>query len=145
HLEFDIDLAKEQSEKNPVYYVQYAHARIASILRFAESEGVIQSADASGLQGVEFGLLKEASEVALAKLLLEFPGIVESACMGFEPQRLTTYLHDVATGFHKFYHDHRVVIPERELSRARLGLCLASKMVLANGCTILGITAPESM
>ncbi|MEX0736036.1 MAG: arginine--tRNA ligase, partial [Bacteroidota bacterium] len=123
HLEFDIDLAKEQSEKNPVYYVQYAHARIASILRFAESEGVIQSADASGLQGVEFGLLKEASEVALAKLLLEFPGIVESSCMGFEPQRLTTYLHDVATGFHKFYHDHRVVIPERELSRARVGLC----------------------
>ena len=145
HLEFDIDLAKEQSEKNPVYYVQYAHARIASILRFAETEGVIQSADASGLQGVEFGLLKEASEVALAKLLLEFPGIVESACMGFEPQRLTTYLHDVATGFHKFYHDHRVVIPERDLSRARVGLCLASKMVLANGCTILGITAPESM
>ncbi|MEX2088613.1 MAG: DALR anticodon-binding domain-containing protein, partial [Bacteroidota bacterium] len=87
----------------------------------------------------------EASEVALAKLLLEFPGIVESSCMGFEPQRLTTYLHDVATGFHKFYHDHRVVIPERELSRARVGLCFASRLVLGNGCRILGITAPESM
>lgn len=145
HLEFDIDLAKEQSEKNPVYYVQYAHARIASILRFAVTEGVIESADASGLQGVDFGLLKEDSEIALVKLLLEFPAMVESACMGFEPQRLTTYLHDVATGFHKFYHDHRVVIPERELSRARVGLCLASKLVLANGCMILGITAPESM
>lgn len=145
HLEFDIDLAKEQSEKNPVYYVQYAHARIASILRFAVTEGVTESADASGLQGADFGLLKEASEIALVKLLLEFPATVESACMGFEPQRLTTYLHDVATGFHKFYHDHRVVIPERELSRARVGLCLASKLVLANGCMILGITAPESM
>ncbi|MBI3111390.1 MAG: arginine--tRNA ligase [Ignavibacteriales bacterium] len=145
HLEFDIDLAKEQSEKNPVYYVQYAHARIASILRFAVTEGVTESADASGLQGVDFGLLKEASEIALVKLLLEFPATVESACMGFEPQRLTTYLHDVATSFHKFYHDHRVVIPERELSRARVGLCLASKLVLANGCMVLGITAPESM
>ena len=145
HLEFDIDLAKEQSEKNPVYYVQYAHARIASILRFAVTEGVTESADASGLQGVDFGLLKEASEIALVKLLLEFPATVESACMGFEPQRLTTYLHDAATSFHKFYHDHRVVIPERELSRARVGLCLASKLVLANGCMILGITAPESM
>lgn len=145
HLEFDIDLAKEQSEKNPVYYVQYAHARIASILRFAVTEGVTESADAPGLQGVDFGLLKEDSEIALVKLLLEFPAMVESACMGFEPQRLTTYLHDVATGFHKFYHDHRVVIPERELSRARVGLCLASKLVLANGCMILGITAPESM
>ncbi len=145
HLEFDINLAKEQSEKNPVYYVQYAHARIASILRFAVTDGVTESADASGLQGVDFGLLKEDSEIALVKLLLEFPAMVESACMGFEPQRLTTYLHDVATGFHKFYHDHRVVIPERELSRARVGLCLASKLVLANGCLILGITAPESM
>lgn len=145
HLEFDIDLAKEQSEKNPVYYVQYAHARIASILRFAVTEGVIPSADVRGLEGTDFALLKEPSEIALVKLLLEFPEVIESACTGFEPQRLTTYLHDVATGFHKFYHDHRVVIPERDLSFARVGLCLASKMVLANGCRILGISAPESM
>ncbi len=145
HLEFDLNLAKEQSEKNPVYYVQYAHARIASILRFAESEGVFWSSDLHRLREIDFSLLKEDSEIALVKLLLEFPELVESACCGYEPQRLTNYLHDVATAFHKFYHDHRVVIPERDLAQARLGLCLAAKIVLRNGCAILGITAPERM
>jgi arginyl-tRNA synthetase len=145
HLEFDLNLAKEQSEKNPVYYVQYAHARIASILRFAESEGVFRSSDLHQLPEIDFSLLKEDSEIALVKLLLEFPEVVESACFGYEPQRLTNYLHDVATAFHKFYHDHRVVIPERGLSHARLGLCLAAKIVLRNGCAILGITPPERM
>lgn len=145
HLEFDLNLATEQSDKNPVYYVQYAHARIASILRFAESEGIFQAKDAVKLSNIQFDLLKEPSEIALAKLLLEFPETVESTCFGYEPQRLTTYLHDVATVFHRFYHEHRVVIPERELSTARLALCLASKIVLANGCKILGISAPERM
>lgn len=145
HLEFDLNLATEQSDKNPVYYVQYAHARIASILRFAESEGIFQANDAATLSNIQFELLKEPSEIALAKLLMEFPEVVESTCFGYEPQRLTTYLHDVATLFHRFYHEHRVVIPERELSSARLALCLASKIVLANGCKILGISAPERM
>ncbi|MBI3587144.1 MAG: arginine--tRNA ligase, partial [Ignavibacteriales bacterium] len=145
HLEFDLNLATEQSDKNPVYYVQYAHARIASILRFAESEGIFQAKDAVNLSNIQFDLLKEPAEIALAKLLLEFPEMVESTCFGYEPQRLTTYLHDVATVFHRFYHEHRVVIPERELSSARLALCLASEIVLANGCKILGISAPERM
>lgn len=145
HLEFDLNLATEQSDKNPVYYVQYAHARIASILRFAESEGIFQANDAATLSNIQFELLKEPSEIALAKLVVEFPEVVESTCFGYEPQRLTTYLHDVATLFHRFYHEHRVVIPERELSSARLALCLASKIVLANGCKILGISAPERM
>ncbi len=143
HLEFDLDLAKEQSEKNPVYYVQYAHARIASILRFAEEQGVL--ADGAEEKSIQFELLTAPSEVALAKLLLEFPELVESACFGFEPQRLTTYLHDVATTFHHFYHEQRVVIPERDLSKARTSLCLATKTVLANGFKILGISAPKKM
>jgi arginyl-tRNA synthetase len=145
HLEFDLNLAKEQSEKNPVYYVQYAHARIASILRFAEGEGFPSSPTGADLAAVDFNLLRQPEEIALVKLLLEFPDAVESACTGFEPQRLTTYLHDIATAFHRFYHEHRVVIPERELSLARIALCSASKTVLANGCKILGISAPERM
>jgi arginyl-tRNA synthetase len=145
HLEFDLNLAKEQSEKNPVYYVQYAHARIASILRFAESDGLFSSVSAGELKALEYSLLVQPEEIALVKLLLDFPETIESACFGYEPQRITTYLHEVATVFHKFYHEHRVVIPDRDLSSARLALCLATKTVLANGCKILGISAPERM
>ncbi len=143
HLEFDLNLAKEQSEKNPVYYLQYAHARIASILRFAEGEGTFRTNETPSK--TDFSLLKGPAEVALVKILLEFPENVELCAGNFEPHRLTTYLHDVATAFHKFYHEHRVVIPEKDLGQARLALCLATKIVLANGCKILGITVPERM
>ncbi len=145
HLEFDLNLAKEQSENNPVYYLQYAHARIASILRFAESQGTFKANTLNALANIDFDLLKESAEVELIKLLLEFPETVESVCFGYEPHRLTTYLRDVATAFHKFYHEHRVVIPERILAAARLALCYATKIVLANGFKILGISAPERM
>jgi arginyl-tRNA synthetase len=145
HLEFDLNLALEQSDKNPVYYVQYAHARIASVLRHAESQGLLTSDSITRPDRINLGLLIQPEEIALVKMLLDFPEIVESACFGFEPQRITTYLHEVATAFHKFYHEHRVVIPERDLSIARLALCQASKTVLANGCKILGISAPERM
>jgi len=143
HLEFDLSLAKEQSEKNPVYYLQYAHARIASILRFAEGQGTFGTMDS--FDAIEYNLLKGPAEVTLVKLLLDFPETVELCALGFEPHRLTTYLHDVATAFHKFYHEHRVVIPEIKLAKARLALCLAAKTVLANGCKILGISAPDRM
>jgi arginyl-tRNA synthetase len=143
HLEFDLGLAKEQSEKNPVYYLQYAHARIASILRFAEEQKLFHPAQPD--TNIQFKLLEGASEVALTKLLLEFPQVIDSCVLNLEPLHLTTYLHDVATAFHKFYHEHRVVIPEIELAKARLALCLASKTVLANGCKVLGISAPERM
>lgn len=143
HLEFDLDLAKEQSEKNPVYYVQYAHARIASILRFAESQKTIEKS--TEIQNPNLDLLKEPSEVSLAKLLLEFPEWVEGTCFAYEPHRLATYLHDVATAFHRFYHECRIVIPEHDVSKARLALCLATKIVLSNGFNILGISAPEKM
>ncbi|HEY6952803.1 MAG TPA: arginine--tRNA ligase, partial [Bacteroidota bacterium] len=145
HLEFDLDLAKEQSEKNPVYYVQYAHARIAGILRFAKEQGIFDASGSPRADRIQTRLLKGPSEIALVKLLLEFPGVVESTCAAFEPHRLTTYLHDVATSFHRFYHDHRVVIPEKELSEARCALCFATQIVLANGFKILGISAPEKM
>jgi arginyl-tRNA synthetase len=143
HLEFDLNLAKEQSENNPVYYLQYAHARIASILRFAEGQDA--SFATSRLSSFNQKLLKEPSEIDLVKLLLEFPEVVASASESFEPHRLVNYLRDVATAFHRFYHEHRVVIPEKDLAAARLALCLAAKTVLANGFTILGISAPERM
>lgn len=143
HLEFDLNLAKEQSEKNPVYYVQYAHARIASILRFAEEQGTFKTSDS--LVGIDYSLLNGPAEIALTKLLLDFPETIELCAMNFEPHRLTTYLQDVATAFHRFYHEHRIVIPELDIAKARLALCLATKTVLANGCSILGIAAPERM
>jgi len=143
HLEFDLNLAKEQSEKNPVYYLQYAHARIASILRFAQEQGTYNTSDS--FAGIDFSLLKGPTEIALTKLLLEFPETIESCAMNFEPHWLTTYLQEVATAFHKFYHEHRIVIPEVDRAKARLALCFATKTVLANGCKILGIEAPERM
>lgn len=145
HLEFDLNLAKEHSEKNLVYYLQYAHARIASILRFAESEGLLKDGIERNHVKANAHLLKGSSEIALLKLLFEFPDLVESAALTFEPHRMTNYLHDVATAFHKFYHEHRVVNPERDVSAARIALCMAAKIVLSNGLTILGIYAPDRM
>lgn len=146
HLNFDLKLAKEQSEENPVYYLQYAHARIASIVRYAEAEGrpsgvVFESRPATG--GIEF--LTQPEEITLVKKLVEFPDIVESCTATYEPHRLADYLHDAAGLFHKFYHQHRVVTDNKLLTAARLGLCLATKTVLANGFAILGISAPERM
>lgn len=145
HLEFDLNLAKEQSEKNPVYYLQYAHARIASILRFAEGQAVFSDGFRIDPTKINFDHLREPSEIALVKLLLEFPDVVESSCFAYEPQKVSTYLQEVATAFHRFYQEHRVVIPEQDLAVARLALCLATKIVLANGFRILGIGAPEKM
>lgn len=143
HLEFDLNLAKEQSEKNPVYYVQYAHARIASILRFAEGEGNVRRPEDPAT--IDYGVLSGPAEVALVKLLLEFPRVVAGAAAALEPHRLPAYLADVATAFHRFYHDHRVVVPEVDVARARLALCAGAQTVLANGLRILGVSAPERM
>ncbi len=143
HLEFDLNLAKEQSEKNPVYYVQYAHARIASIMRFASGEGGVMMPVDPGT--IDFGVLGGAAEVALTKLLLEFPRTVEGAASSLEPHRLPAYLTEVATAFHRFYHDHRVVVPEVRVAQARLALCACARTVLANGLRILGVSAPERM
>jgi arginyl-tRNA synthetase len=141
HLNFDLNLAKKQSEENPVYYLQYAHARIASILRYASEMGV----EIGDIDKVDLNLLKEEEEVKLAKLLSEFPDAIESAYYSFEPLKLISYLNEVAEAFHHFYHKHRVVGSDPGLTKARLALCLATKIVLANGFKILGISAPERM
>ncbi|TAK53250.1 MAG: arginine--tRNA ligase [Bacteroidetes bacterium] len=139
HLNFDLGLAKKQSDENPVYYLQYAHARIASIIRHAEDIGVDRNIPAN------LSLLSTSEELAVMKKLLEFPGMVESCAATFEPHRLADYLQDVAGVFHRFYHEHRVVTEDLPLTAARMSLCLATKIVLGNGFEILGITAPERM
>jgi arginyl-tRNA synthetase len=139
HLNFDLKLAKERSDENPVYYLQYAHARIASIIRNAESKGIDLNAKANYL------LLKEAEEIGLLKHLTAFPDTVESCAVTFEPHRLAEYLHEVAGHYHKFYHACKVLGEDTQLTAARIALCRATKIVLANGFLILGISAPEKM
>jgi arginyl-tRNA synthetase len=150
HLNFDLSLAKKQSEENPVYYLQYAHARIASIIRFAgesAKEFGFELGSVMELRPTQdiLKVLQKPEEFALIRLLVEFPEVVESCALSFEPHRLCEYLHDVAMAFHKFYHNHRVVTQDEDTTRARLLLCLAARIVLANGFKILGISAPERM
>jgi arginyl-tRNA synthetase len=141
HLEFDVELAKEQSEKNPVYYVQYAHARIASILRFAEQQEI----DLQALPGADVSALTHPEEINLIKILNRFPGLVLQTAEAYAPHHICEYLRQVAAQFHKFYHDCRIVGQPEPVQSARLALALATKGVLAGGCSILGVTAPESM
>jgi arginyl-tRNA synthetase len=145
HLEFDLNLAQEHSEKNPVFYLQYAHARIASILRFAETEGRRTKAEDPAWVEQHSALLSEESEIGLAKILMDFPEVVESTATSLEIHRLPVYLNDVATSYHKFHHKHRVMNPDPDLTAIRLALCEATRIVLANGLSILGISAPDRM
>jgi arginyl-tRNA synthetase len=142
HLEFDVELARQQSDKNPVYYVQYAHARIASILRFAAGEG-ITIADQPAPDSLQ--VLAHQEELALIKILLQFPSVVRMSAEAFAPHHICEYLREVAAQFHKFYHECRIVQSEEPLRSARLQLSKAAKLVLHNGCSLLGVTAPESM
>lgn len=141
HLEFDVELAKEQSDKNPVYYVQYAHARIASMLRFAEQQHV----SLSDLTSQPLEVLVHPEEIALIKLLLRFPETIASSAASQAPHHICEYLREVAAQFHKFYHDCRIVGTPEPLQSARLALAVGAKQVLANGCRILNVSAPESM
>jgi arginyl-tRNA synthetase len=138
-IDFDIELAKKQSNENPVYYVQYAHARIASILRKATEAGLAPTNSIDGL-------LSGAPEAALARVVVRLPEVVEDAAAAQETQGVTGYATELATTFHAFYRDARVVdlgAPER--SRARLALARAAQISLANSLALLGISAPESM
>ena len=138
-LDFDLDLAKNTSEENPVYYVQYAHARICNIMRHAEEQGVTQVADA------DLSLLQEEEELNLIKKMLQFPDLVGKAATYLEPHRLPVFLQEFAAAFHKFYHHHRVVTDKLEQTRARLVLVKCTQLVLANGLKLLGLSAPERM
>ena len=137
HLNFDLDLAKERSEKNPVYYVQYAYARISSILRKAQNNFQFSI---SNLQ-----LLKEEAEIKLIKQFIKLPEIIEDTAEDFQVQRLPQYAVDLADAFHRFYEEHRVLINDKKLSQARLGLIGAAKIVLKNTLDLMEISAPEKM
>ena len=138
---FDLDLAVKQSDENPVYYVQYAHARIASILRFAEERG-------SDSKGGNVALLIHPSELALIRQMLLLPEVIEQAALELTPHRLTYYAQQLASAFHAFYRDCRVVSSDpadAELTKARLKLARAAKVVLARTLSLMGMTAPEQM
>ena len=146
-IDFDIELAKKQSNENPVYYVQYAHARIASILRRAASAGIATpKADDPRLVGLLTGILPGAPEAQLVRQIVRLPEVVEDAAAGEETHGITAYATELATAFHAFYRDARVIEEaEPDRSAARLALVAATKTTLANALGLLGISAPESM
>jgi arginyl-tRNA synthetase len=141
-LDFDIDLAKLETSENPVFYVQYAHARISSILREAKERGYEPP---ETLQGVDIGRLTDESEYDLMKKMADLPEEIYDAAIAREPHRMTRYLMELATTFHGFYTRCRVLSDDRELSRARLALTLATRTSLQVVLKLIGITAPESM
>jgi len=138
HLEFDIAEAKEAGEKNPVFYLQYAHARIKSILRKVEQEYTFD-----GKPKLE--LLTHEAETNLMKSMIRFPEMIQSAAEGREPHRLINYLEDLASAFTAFYHDCRILGEEEDLAYARTKIASATAQVLENGLGILGISAPDQM
>ena len=138
HLEFDIAQAKEAGDKNPVFYLQYANARIASILR--KTDEVY-----SFSKPVNLRLLEHEAEITLIKTLLRFPEMIANAATAREPHRLINSLNDVASAFTSFYHDCRIIGVDENLAQARIELSKATSQVLKNGLTILGISAPEEM
>ncbi len=138
HMNFDLTLAKKQSDENPVFYLQYAHARISSILRSVKNEGLKSSVD-------NLFLLETESEQNLLKYLHRFPDEVLYAATNYEPHKIANYLEQLAALFHKFYTECRVIGSEEKLAEARLSLIIATQTVLRQGLSILGVSAPERM
>jgi arginyl-tRNA synthetase len=139
-LDFDLSLARKQSDENPVFYVQYAHARISSVIRFAQENGYDYDAGR-----VDLSLLSSEEERELMVGIIYFPQVIEGAALSREPHRLTVYAQELATSFHRFYHECRIVSDDRSLSNARLLLADATRRVLKNTLRLLGVSAPASM
>jgi arginyl-tRNA synthetase len=140
-LDFNIDLVKRRDSENPVYYVQYAHARICSVFRKAAERNLHLPEDPGSL----LGRLVLEEEIALIRKMAEFPSLIEEVVTVLEPHRLTYYLTELASGFHRYYNHHRIITKNKDLSRARLLLALAVKIVINNGLGLLGVSAPEAM
>ena len=140
HMDFDLDLAKSKTNENPVFYIQYAHARICSVLRQAgEKEITVNTSNP------DLSLLVEDSEKSLLKELSRYKGVVESSALQYEPHQLAYYLKDLASCFHSYYNACPFLVDDESLTQARLALIVASKQVLVNGLSLLGVSAPESM
>ena len=141
HLDFDLELAKKQSNENPVYYVQYAHARISSILRTASEHGYA----IPEYKDIDVNLLNLPEELALIKTIDRFPELVEGSAQALEPHRITFFSNDLASLFHSYYNKNRVVSDDAELTTARLFLVKCIGIVLRNALRLLGVSAPERM
>ncbi len=141
HLNFDLELAKSQTNDNPVYYIQYAHARISSVMRQLNEQGQTWKYDKAALTSLE-----TTHEQALLVILARYPEVIEMASLAYEPHQLTYYLRDLAQNFHSFYDTHKILISDNnKLRDARLSLTAAMQQVLQNGLTIIGVSAPEVM
>jgi arginyl-tRNA synthetase len=143
HLNFDVELAKKQSKDNPVFYLQYAHARICSLLRMALQEIGFDPSSSADLHLLQ--LLDSPAELQLGFALLDYPTMLKTSLRMLEPQKMVEYLHSLAEHFHRFYQECPILKAEPEIAKARLLLSLATRQVLRNGFRILGVSAPESM
>ena len=142
HMDFDLELAKSQSNDNPVYYVQYAHARVCSVLRQLSERGLAWD-QVVGEKNLE--RLTVEHEQALLSMLARYPEVICSAAVGYTPHSLAHYLTDLARDFHTYYNAHQFIVEDQALSQARLTLVVATRQVIANGLLILGVSAPEAM
>ena len=138
HLDFDLDLAKDQSKDNPLYYIQYAHARICSVLKKS-------NAQIMELESADLALLNTEKEIEIQKTLNQYPALIERAARSSEPHLLCYYLKDLSGLFHSYYNSEKFIIEDKKLMASRLFLLKGVKQVLVNGLSILGIKAPEEM
>tara|TARA_B110000902_G_scaffold44482_1_gene49765 strand:- start:3093 stop:4850 length:1758 start_codon:yes stop_codon:yes gene_type:complete len=142
HMDFDLELAKTESKDNPVYYIQYAHARICTLINRLAKENMAWDS-AMGLKQLE--KLKEAAEITLMQQIALYPEVLANAASNHEPHQIAHYLKDLAGNFHSYYNAHRMVIDDVPLRNARMCLCMAARQVMANGLDLLGVDAPEHM
>jgi len=140
-LDFDLEVAKKKNDENPVYYVQYAYARVCAILRKAEEEGVVLA----DVQDVDLSVLVSHEEQRLISHMLAYPEQLLKAADKLEAYRVATYIMRLAADFHSFYHKHRVVTEDAGLTAARLVLAKAVAQVIRNGLTVLGVSSPDRM
>ena len=141
HLDFDLEVAKKKSNDNPVYYVQYVHARISSIIRKGREEGI----DEIGWDNETISVLTAPEEIQILKILASYPDVVSSSAELLEPHRITYFLMNLAAAFHSYYNKHRVLSDDPAVTKGRLCLVLAIKKVIRNGLKLLGVSAPEKM
>ena len=141
HLDFDLELAKAESNDNPVYYVQYAHARISSLIKKMGEEGLKHKMSSIS----DLSILTEDNERALLVLLSRYPEIVELASVNRAPQNIVHYLRSLSADFHSYYNAHKMLVDDRKLRNARISLALGIRQVLYNGLTLLGVNAPDRM
>jgi arginyl-tRNA synthetase len=140
HMDFDLDLAKSKTNENPVFYIQYAYARISSVFRQVQDKGINFNH-----KGADLSLLLEESEKTILRELNRYRGVIETSALQYEPHQLAYYLRDLAAHFHSYYNACPFILEDQNLTQARLSLIYATKQVLENGLHILGVSAPDSM